>query len=95
MSEDLKPYKDIDIKFTKLSKPILNTIDLPLSGLYNDINNKEFSNFPLKNKFKNFGISSPDHIGLENIFKLNNSFGRLLTEEILEGLIILTNISNK
>jgi hypothetical protein len=95
MSEELKPYKDIDIKFTRLSKPILNTIDLPLSGLYNDINNKEFSNFPLKNKFKNFGISSPDHIGLENIFQLNNSFGRLLTEEILEGLIILTNISNK
>ena len=52
MNEELKINKDIDIKFTRLSKPILNNIDLPLSGLYNDINSKEYSNFPLKNKFK-------------------------------------------
>ena len=96
MNEDFKNFKeDIEIKFTRLSKPILNNIDLPLSGLYNDINNQEFSNFPLKNKFKNFGLSSPDFMGTENLFLLNNSFGKLLTEEIIEGLVILTNMSNR
>ena len=96
MIEEFKNFKeDIDIKFTRLSKPILNNIDLPLSGLYNDINNQEFSNFPLKNKFKNFGLSSPDFMGTENLFLLNNSFGKLLTEEIIEGLVILTNMSNR
>ena len=39
MSEEIKPDKDIDIKFIRLSKPILNYLDLPLSGVYNDINN--------------------------------------------------------
>ena len=95
MNEELKINKDIDIKFTRLSKPILNNIDLPLSGLYNDINSKEYSNFPLKNKFKNFGISSPDYLGTQNIFQLNSSFGKLLTEEIIEGLVILTNTSHR
>ena len=94
MYEEFKVSKDIDIKFTRLSKPLLNTLDLPLSGLYTDINKSEYSNFPLKNKFKNFGISYPDYINSNNIFQLNSSFGRLLTGEIVEGLVILTNISN-
>lgn len=93
MNEELKINKDIDIKFTRLSKPILNNIDLPLSGVYNSIDNTEYSNFPLKNKFKNFCICPPQQLGPENIFQLNNSFGKLLTEEIIEGLIILTNTS--
>ena len=96
MNEDFKYLKeDIEIKFTRLSKPLLNNIDLPLSGLYNDINSQEYSNFPLKNKFRNFGISSPDFMGTENLFLLNNSFGKLLTEEIIEGLVMLTNKSNR
>ena len=96
MIEEMKIYnKDIDVKFTKLSKPSFNTLDLPLSGLYNDIDSVEFSNFPLKNKFKNFGVSSPDYIGTENLFQINNSFIKLLTEETIEGLVILTNISNR
>ena len=96
MNEEFKNLKeDIDIKFTRLSKPILNNIDLPLSGLYNDINSQEYSNFPLKNKFKNFGISTPEYMGTENLFLLNNSFGKLLTEEVIEGLVILTNKSNR
>ena len=95
MVEEFKLIKDIDIKFTRISKPSLNILDVPLSGLYNDINNIESSKFPLKNKFKNFCISSPDCLGLENLFQLNSSFGKILTEEKLEGLIILTNISKR
>lgn len=96
MTEEMKIYnKDIDVKFTKLSKPSFNTLDLPLSGLYNDIDSVEFSNFPLKNKFKNFGVSSPDYLGTENLFQINSSFVKLLTGETIEGLVILTNISNR
>ena len=95
MSDELKIQKDIDIKFTRLLKPILNNIDLPLSGIYNNRNNIEFPNFPLKKKFKNFGICPPEHLGIENLFQLNTSFGRPLIEEKMEGLIILTNISSR
>ena len=96
MAEEMKIYnKDIDVKFTKLSKPSFNTLDLPLSGLYNNIDSVEFSNFPLKNKFKNFGVSSPDYIGTEHLFQINSSFIKLLAEEVIEGLVILTNVSNR
>ena len=91
MVEELKIYQDIDINFTRLLKPKFNNLDLPLSGLYNDINNIESPNFPLKNKFNNFTSPSGGGLGLENLFLLKNSFEKLITEETLEGLIILTN----
>jgi hypothetical protein len=95
MQEEFKILQDIEIKFTRLTKPLMNNLDLPLSGLYNDINNKEYQNFPLKNKFKNFGISTPEYLGVENIFQLNSSFGKLLEGETIEGLVILTNNSDR
>ena len=95
MVEELKIYQDIDINFTRLLKPKFNNLDLPLSGLYNDINNIESPNFPLKNKFNNFTTSAGGGLGLENLFLLKNSFEKLITEETLEGLIILTNNSKR
>ena len=95
MVEELKIYQDIDINFTRLLKPKFNNLDLPLSGLYNDINNIESPNFPLKNKFNNFTTSTGGGLGLENLFLLKNSFEKLITEETLEGLIILTNNSKR
>ena len=95
MVEELKIYQDIDINFTRLLKPKFNNLDLPLSGLYNDINNIESPNFPLKNKFNNFTTSAGSGLGLENLFLLKNSFEKLITEETLEGLIILTNNSKR
>ena len=96
MSEEIKIYnKDIDVKFTRLSKPNFNILDTPLSGLYNDIDNKEYSNFPLKNLFKNFSVSPQNYIGVENLFQLKSAFGKLLTGEYIEGLVILTNISDR
>ena len=95
MVEELKIYQDIDINFTRLLKPKFNNLDLPLSGLYNDINNIESPNFPLKNKFNNFTTSQGGGLGLENLFLLKNSFEKLITEETLEGLIILTNNSKR
>ena len=95
MIEELKLYQDIDINFTRLLKPKFNSLDLPLSGLYNDLNNNEYPNFPLKNKFNNFTSPFGGGIGLENLFLLKNYFGKLITEETLEGLIILTNNSTR
>ena len=95
MLEELKIYKDIEITFIRLRKPDFNSLDLPLSGLYNSIDNIEYSNYPLKNKFKNFSFPSPGQIGVDNLFQLKNSFGKLYTEEILEGIIIIANISER
>ena len=95
MIEELKIYKDIDINFIRLSKPVFNSIDLPLSGLYNSIDNIEYPNYPLKNKFKNFTTPVNGGLGLDNLFFLKTSFDKLLTEEKLEGLIILTNNSGR
>ena len=95
MIEELKIYKDIDVNFITLTKPNFNSLDLPLSGLYNDIDNIEYPNYPLKNKIKNFTTPLGGGIGVENLFMLKNSFDKLLTEEILEGLIIFSNNSER
>ena len=95
MIEELKIYKDIDVNFIRLTKPSFNSLDLPLSGLYNDIDNIEYHNYPLKNKIKNFTTPLGGGIGVENLFMLKNSFDKLLTEEILEGLIIFSNNSER
>ena len=52
MIEEFKIYKDIDINFIRLSKPVFNSIDVPLSGLYNSIDNIEYPNYPLKINLK-------------------------------------------
>ena len=95
MYDELKLYKDIDIDLIRLTKPLFNSLDLPLSGLYNSVDNIEYQNYPLKNKINNFTIPIGGEPGLENLFQLKNSFDKLLTDEILEGLIILTNTSER
>ena len=85
MYEELKTYQDIDIKFNRISKPLFNSIDLPLSGLYNDINATENQNYPLKNKFNNFNINT--NLGVENLFQIKSNFDKLLTEETLGNYI--------
>ena len=95
MTEELKIYKDIDINFIRLSKPEINTLDIPLSGIYNNIDNNEYPNYPLKNKFKNFTTTLNGGLGAENLFLLKNTFDKLITEEFLEGLIILSNNSTR
>ena len=59
--QELKLPKDIEIKFYRLSYPILNTSNLPLSGIYQPepLN----SQFPFENKFTKFSIGN-----LENFF---------------------------
>ena len=85
--QELKLPKDIEIKFYRLSYPILNTSNLPLSGIYQPepLN----SQFPFENKFTNFSIGN-----LENFFSFNSSFGKVFLHEKLEGLIIFANNSD-
>jgi len=92
---EFKPQKDIDIRFLRLLPPNLNTSNIPLNGLYNNIDNiEEDSENILQNKFSNFNITSPTSVNIENLFSLSSLFGRVFLKEKLEGLIMFTNISN-
>ena len=92
--QELQVPKDIEIKFLRLLPPNLNTTSLPLNGIYNDIDNIETDpDNPLENKFPNFDILSQTNISIENLFSLNQYFGKIFYKEILEGLIIFTNTS--
>ena len=93
-SQELKVIKDIEIKFFRLLPPLLNQNNLPLNGIYNDLDNlEEDQENPLQNKFSNFDISSPSCPNNENLFSLVPSFGRVFAKETLEGLITFTNVS--
>ena len=85
--QELKLPKDIEIKFYRLSYPILNTSNLPLSGIYQPEPGN--SQFPFENKFTKFSIGN-----LENFFSFNSSFGKVFLHEKLEGLIIFANNSD-
>ena len=93
-TEELKVPKDIEIKFHRLTPPLLNISNIPLNGLYNPIDNIESQEFSLNNKFKNFDISSNQCVNIENLLGINTSFGRIFTNEQLEGLLTLANISD-
>ena len=92
--QELKVIKDIEIKFFRLLPPLLNNNNLPLNGVYNDLDNiEEDQENPLMNKFANFNIAPPSNVNIENLFLLSPSFGRVFVKETLKGLITFTNIS--
>ena len=94
-NQEFKIPKDIDIRFFRLLPPNMNTLNIPLNGLYNDIDNiEQDSENPLQNKFSNFDITSPNSINIENLFSISSLFGRAFHKEKLEGLIIFTNTSD-
>ena len=91
-NQEFKAPKDIEIKFLRLLPPNLNTYNLPLNGIYNDIDNiEEDLENPLQNKFSNFDLSD---INIENLLSLPSIFGRVFHKEILEGLIMFINTSD-
>ena len=91
-TEDLKIPKDIDIKFHRLTSPSFNTNYIPLSGLYNPIDNIESEEYALNNKFKNFDLSSNQCANIEYLLGINNPFGKIFANEELEGLLTFANI---
>ena len=90
-SEELKVPKDIELKFHRLGTPNLNNLCLPLSGLYNPIDNEESSEYILKNKFRNFDLSPNNFLNIENLLTINNNFGRICINEQLEGFLMFEN----
>ena len=92
LTQELKIPKDIDIKFYRLTLPLFNISNHPLSGLYHNIDSKEDKQFPLKNKFSEFDLGH--NFGFENLFSLSSSFGKVFLNEKLDGLIIFSNTSD-
>ena len=80
-TEELLTPKDIDIKFHRLATPSMNSLFIPLSGLYNPIDNIESEKYVLNNKFKNFEITSNKCANIETLLTINNSVGRIFTNE--------------
>ena len=92
--KELKNQKDIEVKFHRLAFPTLNTLDLPLSGLYNPINNQESTDFLLSNKLHNFDITKNNSPNIKNFFNINSAYKEIFINEIFESLIIFINISD-
>ena len=90
-TQELKIPKDIEIKFYRLSLPLFNDSNQPLSGIYHNIESIEDKNFPLKNIFSNFDVSR--NISIDNLFTLSSSFGKVFLNEKLDGLITFSNAS--
>ena len=93
--DEIKPLKDIDIKFHRFIFPLLNNYDVPLNGLYNPIDNLESPEYPLINIFNNFDISPNSCANVENLLNINKNYLVIYTDEIFEGLLIIKNKSEK
>ena len=89
--EELKTISKTLIKFHRLTAPSTNNINLPLSGLYNPIENNESNEYQLKNKFKNFDILSNQCANIDNLLSLNSLFGKIFVNDQLEGILIIGN----
>ena len=95
-SEELKNPKYLEIKFYRLTTPLLNYSSLPLSGLYNPILNKESNAYQLNSKFKNFDIASPNFINIENLLSItNNPCEKILIDEMMDNFITFVNKSKE
>ena len=95
VNQEFKPGNDIEIKFMRLLPPTFNTSNLPLSGLYNDIDNiEQDADNPLQNKFSKFSLSPSSFVNIDNMFSFSSYFGRVFHKEKLEGLILFINLSD-
>jgi hypothetical protein len=92
LTQELKIPKDIEIKFYRLSLPLFNTSNIPLSGVYHSIDSKEDKEYILKNKFSIFDLCH--NVGFDNLFSLSSSFGKVFLNEKLDGLITFQNTSD-
>ena len=92
-SQEFKPKKEVEIKFFRLSPPVLVTSP-PLSGIYHNIDSIEDPENIIDNKFTNFEINTSSPYTNQSLFSLSPSFGRVFHKEILEGLLTFKNKSD-
>ena len=92
-SQEFKPKKEVEIKFFRLSPPVLVTSP-PLNGIYHNIDSIEDPENIIDNKFTNFEINTLSPYTNQSLFSLSPSFGRVFHKEILEGLLTFKNKSD-
>jgi hypothetical protein len=95
----------VEVKLLRLNKPKFNSQILPFTGSYNSLedlqaleNEDNFLNSnvsPYENKFQEFNLHEYSSVGIDNMFQISNSFGKVLFCESLEALLIINNISDK
>ena len=94
--EELINPKYLEIKFYRLTSPLFNYSNLPLTGLYNPLLNKESKEYQLNSKFKNFDIVSEDFINIENLLSVtSNHCEKILMGENTENILTFTNKSKE
>ena len=94
--EELKKPNYLEIKFYRLTSPLFNYTNLPLTGLYNPLLNKESKEYQLNSKFKNFDIASEDFINTENLLSVtSNQCEKILMGENTENILTFTNKSQE
>ena len=72
-SQEFKPKKEVEIKFFRLSPPVLVTSP-PLSGIYHNIDSIEDPENIIDNKFTNFEINTLSPYTNQSLFSLSPSF---------------------
>lgn len=92
----------VEVKLLRLNKPkIMPNNLIPLNGVYNsltDLNqldNLSHKQQNFENKFKEFGMIDENSVGVDNMFSIYTSFGKVLYCEQLEALLIVNNLSDK
>ena len=94
--EELKNPKFLEIKFYRLTSPLFNYSNIPLSGLYNPLFNNESKEYPLNSKFNNFDIASTDFINAENLLSISkHKSERALLKERMENILTFINNSRE
>ena len=92
--EELKNPNYLEIKLFRLTAPLFNNSNIPLSGLYNELSNIESKEYELKSKFKNFDIDSPDFINKENLFTIKyDQNEKILLGERMDYILTFVNNS--
>ena len=95
-SEELKNPKFLEIKIYRLTTPLFNNINTPLSGLYNQLLTPESKQYQLKSKFQNFDIDPPDFINMENLLSIAKEPNeRIFLEEKVDFIITFVNNSRE
>ena len=96
----------LEVKLLRLNKPKFNSIVLPNSGSYNSIEDLKAitpessmlnnPNTPCFEKtFQELSLNEYSSVGIDNMFFLSSSFGKVLFCENLEALLIINNTSDK
>ena len=85
----------LEIKFYRLTSPLFNYSNLPLSGLYNPLINPESSEYQLNPDLKDFETSS-GFVNMENLLSMpSKKNGKILLDDTVKNVITFVNNSKE